>query len=237
MTDTNQEVKKTARWLTLLTAEFIISIILYLVSIILIAFALNIAFLNKTASFDHAVFNWVDGLVSSPRTDFMLFITFLGNHKFLIPANLLLLFFYLFIRKDRRLSIRVSAIALSSLAIKQLLKNIFQRLRPETPLLEQVRGFSFPSGHALFAVTFFGLLIYIAWREFKNIWVRTIAILICSILIFLISLSRIYLRVHYASDVIAGLAIGFIWLRLVLWIIDRVEQRRDARRAIADKAD
>jgi undecaprenyl-diphosphatase len=70
------------------------------------------------------------------------------------------------------------------------------------------------------------------WHEVKTTWLRTLLIIILGILILLIAFSRIYLRVHYASDVIAGIAVGFFWLVLSLRIIHQVEKRFVARKAL-----
>jgi undecaprenyl-diphosphatase len=113
-----------------------------------------------------------------------------------------------------------------------LLKSSIQRTRPDNPLLQAVNGYSFPSGHALMSVIFYGLLIYIAWHEIKIRWLsRSISILLALLILF-ISFSRIYLRVHYASDVIAGLSVGFIWLVASLWLINQIEVRRAKRRLV-----
>jgi membrane-associated phospholipid phosphatase len=223
--------KKDNRWLKVLTLEFIIITLLLLTAIFIFALAVDIVFIKKTTAFDENIFSYVGQHVTPGRTRFMLFITFLGNHKFLIPANLLLLMYYIF-KKNRWLSIRVVALALSSLFIKLLLKLLFHRDRPAIPLLHKVDGFSFPSGHALIGVAFYGLLIYIAWNEVKNKLWRIIIVSSLIFLILLISFSRIYLRVHYTSDVMAGLAMGFIWLTVSLWVIGKFEKKNAAAKAL-----
>jgi membrane-associated phospholipid phosphatase len=232
MNEATNDIKKRNRWFKLLTAEFLI-ILLLLVAITVFALAVNMVFIRKTTHFDDAVFTAVGEYVTEARTRFFLFITFFGNHKFLIPANLVLLAYYIF-KKNNRLSVRVIALALSSLTLKFLLKFFFQRPRPSIPLVHKVQGYSFPSGHALIGVAFYGLMIYITWRTVKNRWLRGILIAGLILLIALISFSRIYLRVHYASDVIAGICVGFIWLMLSLWAIARVEKKRFARQALAN---
>lgn len=232
MNQSANDIKKTNRWLKLLTAEFLV-IVLMLVAVVIIALAVNMVFIKRTTSFDDAVFQKVGDHVTDARTKFFLFITFFGNHKFLIPANAALLTYYLF-KKNNRLSVRVIALALSSLLLKVILKLFFQRERPAIPLVNKVQGFSFPSGHALIGVAFYGLLIYITWRTIKNKWLRILLTAGLVLMILLISFSRVYLRVHYASDVIAGICIGFIWLILSLWVIDKIEQKRFARRALAN---
>lgn len=228
--------KKASRLLGLLSTEFLIIILLLFGCIVVFAYAVNMVFIKKVTSFDENVFTYISQHVGPMMTEFMIFISFLGKHTFLIPAHLVLLIFYLFIRKNRKLTIRILALALSSLSLMFLLKLSFQRSRPEIPLLEKVSGFSFPSGHALMSVAFYGLLIYIVWNEIKTRWLRTLLVVIFSFLIFLIGLSRIYLRVHYASDVMAGFAVGFGWLLLSLWVINKIEKKRFARKAIATQS-
>jgi undecaprenyl-diphosphatase len=232
MTQTTTERKRINRWLKLLTLEFIILLLVLITAIIVFALAVDMVFIKKTTTLDEDVFSYVGRHVTPGRTRFMLFITFFGNHMFLIPANLALLTYYFF-KKRKWLSIRVVALALSSLCLKFLLKFFFHRDRPAIPLLHKVDGFSFPSGHALIGVSFYGLLIYITWYEVKNKWWRTFIILFLAAMILVISFSRIYLRVHYVSDVLAGLAMGFIWLTVSLWIIGKFEKKNAAAKALA----
>lgn len=166
MPDKKKEPGRTTRLLELFTAEFIILFVLLFVCIIVFAYSVRIVFIRRTSLFDEQVFEYVSYYVHPFRTSFMVFISFLGKHTFLIPANLVLLGFYIFIRKNKRLTVRITALALSSLSLMFVLKLFFQRSRPDIPLLEEVSGFSFPSGHALMSMTFYGLLIYIMIKKF-----------------------------------------------------------------------
>ena len=154
----------------------------------------------------------------------MQFITFFGNHKFLIPANVVLIIYFLFIKKHKWYSIKVPVIAIGGVLLMLLLKQFFNRPRPLVPLLEPVKGLSFPSGHALMSMSFYGLLIFLVWENVRNQfwkWVLTILLLV---FILLIGFSRIYLRLHYFSDVMAGFAAGIIWLSLSIWVVRRIER-------------
>jgi undecaprenyl-diphosphatase len=151
-------------------------------------------------------------------------VTFLGNHKFLVPANLSVIFYFLFVRKRTWFSIRVVSIALSSLGMMFLLKWLFRRKRPGNPLLYSVRGKSFPSGHALMSITFYGLLIYIINGSVKDPATKISSIAFLAALINLIGFSRVYLRVHYTSDVLAGYAIGGSWLAVSLKTLQGLEE-------------
>jgi undecaprenyl-diphosphatase len=126
-------------------------------------------------------------------------------------------------KKQKRAAWRVAVIALSSLALKLSLKELFQRLRPTDPLLQGITNFSFPSGHAFMSVSFYGLLIWLTWTHVRNNHLRIIFTILLSVLILLIGLSRIYLRVHYATDVIAGFSLGICWVSLFLWFTRKME--------------
>lgn len=104
-----------------------------------------------------------------------------------------------------------------------LLKQLFQRKRPLSPLLKSAKGLSFPSGHAIIAVTFYGLLIYILQHSITIDWLKWLVTVLVTVLIILIGFSRIYLRVHYASDVAAGFIIGLLWLLISLAVLKWLE--------------
>ena len=104
------------------------------------------------------------------------------------------------------------------------LKALFQRKRPLAPLLKAVRGLSFPSGHAIMSTTFYGLLLYIILSEAGLAWVRIAMIVVLVMLILLIGYSRIYLRVHYATDVVAGFAAGILWVIFGIGLLRRIEK-------------
>ena len=162
--------------------------------------------------------------VNDTMNSIMVAITFLGTHEFLIPANLVLIVYFLFIKKHRWYSIKVPVVALGGVLLMFFLKFLFNRPRPLIPLLEEAKGLSFPSGHALMSVSFYGLLMHLIWHNIKNPpWLRYTLIVLLILLVLAIGFSRVYLIVHYASDVIAGFAMGVIWLSLSIWSIRRIE--------------
>jgi undecaprenyl-diphosphatase len=224
------ETKKRQTWLSIFTIEFLV-VLLLLLALMVFIFAAREVFILKNFVFDDDVFEALQPYITPARTRFMNFMTFFGKHDALIPLNILLIGYFVY-KKKRWFAIRITALALSSLLLKFILKLYFQRARPDIPVIEKVGGYSFPSGHALIGVVFYGLVIFVIWHEVKQKWLKILLTGFFVIVILLISFSRIYLRVHYASDVIAGLAIGFIWLVLSLNIIHRIEKRYIARRAL-----
>ena len=109
-----------------------------------------------------------------------------------------------------------------------LLKSLFHRVRPETFWVVPETGFSFPSGHALATMCFYGMLAFLAIRNIEK-WRGRLAVITIAVIISLaVGISRIYLGVHYPTDVVAGYAAGFMWLTfcislLMWWEKDRVK--------------
>lgn len=104
-------------------------------------------------------------------------------------------------------------------AINQALKFAVQRPRPEGFRLAVETGFSFPSGHSMVAMAFFGLLAWMVWRYERDRVMRWLCCLGFALIIVSVGLSRIYLGVHYASDVVAGFCVSLAWLALYTRIV------------------
>jgi membrane-associated phospholipid phosphatase len=216
--------RKTAAAMALLSVEMAIVVSLFVCALVVFIFVTRRIFFMHRTGFDERVFKLLSSHVSEKNNEVVLFFTFLGSHEFLIPANLVLIGYYLLIRKHKWYSIKVPAIAISSLLLMFILKHLFNRPRPGIPLLYEAKGLSFPSGHALMSVTFYGLLIYIVFKTYREKNSKWILILLLIFLILIIGFTRVYLRVHYTTDVIAGYCIGFLWLVFAVWLLNRLEK-------------
>jgi hypothetical protein len=205
------------------SAEMIGTMALFTCALATVIFAIRPR-IRRYKKIDLAVFDMVKKHTTPSNTRTMVALTKLGKHQFLIPANLSLIYYFLFIRRHSWFSIRIAAIALSSLGLMFVFKYLFHRKRPVDPLLFHARGMSFPSGHAIMSMTFFGLLMYIASQTVKNKWILVPIHASLATLIAGIGFSRVYLRVHYASDVAVGYIIGFSWLIISLDLLGRIEQ-------------
>lgn len=201
-------IKKFWAALALMSIELIVILVLFFSALIAFILLAKQIFWDKKEDFDYQVLEWISGKVSDLATTVMQTLSFLGDHRFLIPANLVLIIYFLFIARHRWYSIKIPMVAIGSVLVMSGLKLFFQRPRPLTPLLEAAKGLSFPSGHAMTSVTFYGLMIYLVMRNFKSPVLKTILVSLLVLLIIGIGFSRIYLRVHYASDVIAGFSVG-----------------------------
>ena len=116
---------------------------------------------------------------------------------------------------------RLSVIAntLIAVGISQALKHIICRTRPVEIALIEENGYSFPSGHSMVSFAFYGLVIYLVYKSKLNKKLKILLITFLALLILNIGLSRIYLGVHYATDVIAGFALGYISLMIFIELI------------------
>ncbi|MCI8519234.1 MAG: phosphatase PAP2 family protein [Clostridia bacterium] len=110
-----------------------------------------------------------------------------------------------------------------NLAIQTILnltiKNIFQRPRPIEYRLIEETGYSFPSGHSMASMAFYGFIIYLIYKNIKNKYIKWISIILLSILILAIGFSRIYLGVHYTSDVLGGFLLTIAYLMVYTSVI------------------
>lgn len=211
--------------IALLSLELIVVLIAFTASVLMVTFIVRRIFLLQKDDLDFKAFNYLAQYVTPSTTKAMQVITIFGSHYFLIPANLLLIAYFLFIRKHKWYSIKVPAVALTSLFLMFTLKYFFNRPRPQVPLLHEVGGLSFPSGHAFMSFSFFGLLMYLCWKYIESKPLKWSMITFLAIFILSIGISRIYLRVHYASDVVAGFCLGLMWLVLSLWILGALEKK------------
>ena len=156
-------------------------------------------------------------LISDFTTPIAKFITNFGGAIFLIILTITL--FILIKNKKIGLSIILNLIVITGL--NQILKYILQRPRPTEYRLIEETGFSFPSGHSMVSMAFYGYLIYLIYKYVKNKYLKWISIVLLSTLICSIGISRIYLGVHYTSDVLGGFLISLSYLIVYTLIVNR----------------
>ncbi len=177
-----------------------------------------LVFVNHINEPDRSVFMFTASITSPGTTMLMKVITAFGTVFFLLPANLIWIGYFLY-KKNREWALGVTLVSLSNVGLMSLLKNLFQRERPPLPLLQGITNYSFPSGHAWMSVACFGLFIW--WFKDTSIkkTYKRILVALLILLIMLIGFSRISLRVHYATDVLAGFSGGMAWLVIAVLLI------------------
>ncbi|WP_066064744.1 phosphatase PAP2 family protein [Neobacillus soli] len=171
---------------------------------------------HKIIDFDSDVIAAIQGLESPFLTKVMKFFTFIGSAPVVIILSIFLLFFlYKVLHHRLELILFVSAI-FGSAVLNQILKLVFHRVRPNFHRLIDIAGYSFPSGHAMNAFAVYVIISFLLWRHIASKWGRSLLIFISVAMIVAIGTSRIYLGVHYPSDIIGGyLASGF-WLTVAI---------------------
>lgn len=193
-----------------ISLEILVAFCLFLLSLFFLCLLVQLISLQKQNQIDAQTFLLLKPLISPEDTRIAMWITFLGTGSFLVPMYVLIVTYC--VRKKRtKYATMVSAIALSSLILGWLLKAIFHRPRPLYPLVGGAGGYSFPSGHALGGFIFSLTVLYLVWQIQKVSYLKWICSLVIIAFGTLVGLSRIYLHVHYATDVIGSLFITLVW--------------------------
>ena len=202
---------------------FVIRACVFTVSIAVFFVMLFLVQSGKAAAFDDAVRFFFYDMRSGALTSAAKAMTYLGNWQSVTVLCIILLI----IKPTRiRYGIPVSAGAISVTVINKIIKNLVRRDRPDQiyHLIKQ-GGYSFPSGHSITSMFVFGMLIYLVRVNVQNRKAANVLTVIIAVPMVCIGLSRIYLGVHYPSDVLAGWALGIAVMMVVIEIADRLRSR------------
>lgn len=174
--------------------------------------------------FDDPIREWVYSIRNPALTEVLKVITYMGNWQTITLLCIVLLLF----RKTRlRYGVPVSAGAIFVTIFNRIIKLIFKRPRPEESLhLIEEGGYSFTSGHSITSMVVFGLLIYLVRKYVRNRKAANILTAALAVPWIFIGLSRIYMGVHFPSDVLAGWALGAAVLVGVIVIVEKCDARR-----------
>lgn len=167
-------------------------------------------FENDICKFDNLIYKYVSKPINPTLTEVFKIFTNIGSGYVIIPVCILMFI----ILKEKIEAVFISINFFSSALLNFILKNIFERPRPEQYRLIKATGYSFPSGHSMVSMAFYGFIIYLIFKNVKNVKLKWIAAILLSIMIILIGISRIYLGVHYASDVLGGYLLAISYLTL-----------------------
>lgn len=170
---------------------------------------------HQTGDFDSFVYNMVTFFKTDYFTAFYKFITFFASEVMILLVSLVLIIVF----KNKKYGAFALLNAISILILNILLKLIFMRDRPYDLMIITESGYSFPSGHAMASLGFYGFIIYLLWHFNITKRMKILFSIMLSILILLIGMSRIYLGVHYASDVLAGYMVSGAYLILYITFI------------------
>ena len=162
-------------------------------------------------------------LISDFATPIAKFITNFGGAIFLITLTVILVILI----KNKKIGLSIFSNLVIITVLNQLLKRILQRPRPTEFRIIEETGYSFPSGHSMVSMAFYGYLIYLIYKYVENRYVKWISIVLLSILICAIGVSRIYLGVHYTSDVLGGFLVSISYLILFISTVNKFFIEKD----------
>ncbi len=189
-------------------------IILSICLILFLALAEDV-FNKEIMQVDTIGYNFVKTyLIKEQVTPIMKIITFFGGATCLIGLTILLFI----IIKNKKIGLLIGINLVTITILNQIFKFILQRPRPTENRIINENGYSFPSGHSMISMAFYGFLIYLIYKYVKNKKLKYISITLISILIIFIGISRIYLGVHYTSDVLAGFLFSISYLIIYVLI-------------------
>ena len=157
-------------------------------------------------------------LISDVMTPIAKIITNLGGVYWLLGETIL----FLVIIKNKKLSLTILLNLCLITLMNYTLKQIFQRPRPIEYRIINESGYSLPSGHSMVSMAFYGYLIYLIYKNVKNEHLKRCLILFLSILIISIGISRVYLGVHYTSDVLAGFLAAISYLIIYIFFLKKL---------------
>ncbi|MGD6778078.1 phosphatase PAP2 family protein [Sutcliffiella horikoshii] len=152
---------------------------------------------------------------------FYIFLSYIGSRRFFYPALVVMTLFILF-KRNWYLALFLWANLVGVRLLNTFVKTIFSRDRPSLDHVVDAGFYSYPSGHSMNSMAFFGAIAFLCYLKIKQTWLRNILMTGCFVLIGLIGFSRVYLGVHYPLDVLGGFSMGASWLLFLTGIYLKV---------------
>lgn len=202
----------------------IYGLIVFIATLVFIGVAVGVQ-TGYLDGFDDAVRYRVYSMRSDKLTVFWKFITHSGDRYVVIILGIILL---LIKSLREKYGVKFAIAALSSTALYQIMKYIFQRPRPDLTLrLIEQGGYSFPSGHSMNCLVSYGILIYLLLRYCENRRLAKLLSFGLGLLTILIGFSRVYVGVHYPTDIIGGWSLGIAVLVAMIYAFEKFDSRSE----------
>jgi len=210
-----------------------LSLRLLITFILCIGFGVAFGYISAAISndtivgFDTAVIGFVQGLETPWLTSIMNLFTWIGSGYVVAPIALMGFIVLYFVLRYRQQAFLLISVVAGSVLLNKLLKNYFKRERPEIHRIMDANGFSFPSGHSMMAFALYAIIAYIAWRNVKTTVSRVLLVVFTAFMIIMIGTSRIYLGVHYPSDIVGGFVASALWLTIAISVYAYFQNKRE----------
>lgn len=165
---------------------------------------------------DNNVYNFISkNIMNDTLSSILKCVTHLGGVAFIVLLGVLC---FMFCKKNRWF---ITFDLVGCTVINQTIKHIVRRPRPNVLRLVSESGYSFPSGHSMISVAFYGLVIYFVYKNINNKYLKWALISLLSLLILTIGFSRIYVGVHYFTDVVGGFFLALAYLIVYIYIYNK----------------
>ena len=165
---------------------------------------------------DNNVYNFISkNIMNDTLSSILKCVTHLGGVAFIVLLGVLC---FMFCKKNRWF---ITFDLVGCTVINQTIKHIVRRPRPNVLRLVSESGYSFPSGHSMISVAFYGLVIYFVYKNINNKYLKWTLISLLSLLILTIGFSRIYVGVHYFTDVVGGFFLALAYLIVYIYIYNK----------------
>lgn len=202
--------------------KYIKWVIMIIFLILFSIFAYKIV-MDKSIYIDKSVYDFIcDNFMSERMTNIVKILTSLGSALVVIILTIVLFIAI----KNKRIAVSIVINLIVITILNNLLKIIFLRPRPNVNNLILESGYSFPSGHSSIGMAFYGYLIYLIYKYVNNKKIKISLIIFLSLVIVAIGLSRIYLGVHYASDVLGGFLLAIVYLIIFITITNKCIEKK-----------
>ncbi|WP_456274390.1 phosphatase PAP2 family protein [Bacillus sp. AK031] len=180
-------------------------------------------------AFDSAVYSAVNYFTTPGLTEFMRGITFLGGGEWISILTAVAVILFMAFKKYSLGLYVLCTVALGGGA-NWMLKEYFKRQRPDIEALVEQEGYSFPSGHSMGSFILYGSLAFAVFRVYDHTWSKILGAAGLILLVFLIGVSRVYLGVHYPSDILGGFSAGGVWLAFSILVYTFIKGARPWRK-------
>lgn len=184
---------------------------------------------DSIVDFDKTIISAVQGLEAPWLTVIMRFFTWVGSAYVVAPVTLIGILLLYFKLNRHAQAYLLTVVIVGTVTLNGLLKIYFKRERPEIHRILDANGFSFPSGHTMMAFSLYAILGYIIWRNVKTRAGRFIIVLLATVMTVLIGGSRIYLGVHFPSDIVGGLLASGLWVTISIMVYSFFQHRNKNR--------
>ncbi|WP_191859646.1 phosphatase PAP2 family protein [Hanstruepera ponticola] len=193
---------------------------------------------DELVGFDNSVTDFVLSYRSPAFTSYFKFVTDLGDVEGYIAVTVIGAIISKVVLKKWKYILQIGIVMIISALSNLVLKRVFNRARPTIEQLVTAESLSYPSGHAMAAMSFYGFVIYLFYKMKMNRFLKYTGMIIFAFLILSIGVSRIYLGVHYPSDIVAGFIAGAVWVVFCIIVFNLIEVfRRDPNTEAIDDHD